>query len=118
MNEYEKAFVQRMGVLKVTPGPGFASLVQNAFEREMGGEETSFLTGISRKTLEDPEKFAAELYNTYGTEAMGYLSMIVRFAESGDYHPSEDAEERKEEEELESIIEETGSDPDRPEETD
>lgn len=109
MNDYEKAFVERINGLKIAPGPAFASLVRVALGREMGGEEESLLSGLSQATLEDPRRLAMELYNTYGEGAMQYLVMIVRFAESGEYHPEEDQELEREDEELESVIGETES---------
>ena len=114
MNEYEKAFVQRIGALKVSPGPAFASLVRAALGREMGGEERFLLAGLSLDTLEDPGWLAAALYGTFGVGSLLYLAMVVRFAESGEYRPEEEQELEREDEELESVIDETGSNADGP----
>ena len=109
MNEYEKGFVEAIARLKILPGPEFATLTKAALERAVGGEEESLLEGVSQATIEDPAKLAAQLLGSYGDGAVQYLTMIVRYAESGEFHPEEDEELEKEEEELESVIEETGS---------
>lgn len=111
MNELGKAFVERMTRLKISPGPNFAALTKQALEGEWGGEGDALLAGLSRETLESPKRLASELFRSYGEGAMNYLAIIAKFAESGNFHPEEDQELAREEEELESVIQETGSEP-------
>jgi len=105
MNEYEKAFVQKLAQLKVAPGPDFAALTKAALEGEWGGEGDELLRGLGEQVLEDPEKFAAELSRTYGHGAVQYFTLIVKYAESGKSRP-EDKEEQREKDEVETIVEE------------
>lgn len=96
--------------MNIGRGPTFAAAARAAFEREFGGEVDEILRGMKRKTLEDPKKFASELYKTYGDGATRYLGTIVRYVESGNYHPEQDREIEQEEEELQSVIRETDPD--------
>jgi hypothetical protein len=59
--------------------------------------------------LEDPERFASELFKAYGMEALKYYVVVVKYADSGKYNPEEESEEQAEAEELESIVRETES---------
>jgi len=106
MNEIEKAFLERIAELKIEPGPGFAALTKGALEGEWGGEADELLKGISGETLEDPKRLASELIGTYGDGAERYLLLIVKYADSGRFHPDAEQELEKEEEELESVVEE------------
>ena len=115
MNEYEKAFVERIEQLKIAPGPAFALLTKEALEGEWGGEGDQLLMGLGQKTLEDPQRLASELVKTYGTGAMKYLSLIVKHAESGNFHPEEERELNQEEQELESVVEEVDANSDQKE---
>ena len=110
MNEYEKAFVERMAQLKFSAGPTFAALTKEALEREWGKEGDAPLAGLDDETLESPEKLARELYKVYGSEALRYFSLIARYAESGDFKPEEERESDEEEKELESVIQEVDED--------
>jgi hypothetical protein len=103
LNEYEKAFVEHVTRLKIG-GPNFAKLAREALEAEYGGEIDALFSGLSQETLESPERFAAEVFKTFGKEAMPYYVTILKYAESGLYQPEQDSEQEKEEEELESII--------------
>lgn len=118
MNEYEKAFVERIAALKIPPGPTFAALVKGALEGEWGGEGDAMLKGLSQETIGDPAKFASQLFKTYGSGAMRYLTLIVKFADSGNFHPEEDQESEREEEELESVIQEVDAEAGQTEEKD
>ena len=113
MNEYEKVFLERIAELKIPPGPTFAKLAKAALEGEWGGEGDQLLVGIGQETLEDPRRFASELIKTYGDGAERYLLLIVKYADSGDFHPEEDLEQEKEEEELESVVEEVDANSDQ-----
>lgn len=121
LNEYEKAFFERMSRLDVD-GPDFARLTREALEAEFGGEGDAILKGLGPETLEDPKRFASEMYKTYGRGALQYFTMIVKYVGSGRFNPDEEAEEEAEEEDLESIIDEvesssvgeSGSGPGRP----
>jgi hypothetical protein len=64
---------------------------------------------LGRETLEDPQRFASEVYKTYGMAALQYYVMIVRYVDSGKFHPEEEAEEEAEEQDLESIVNEVES---------
>jgi hypothetical protein len=91
-------------------GPAFAALVREAMEAEYGGEIDNVLRGLKQQALEDSEKFAAELFKAFGTQAMQYYVTIIKFAESGSFRPDQDPEEEREDEELESLIRETEPD--------
>jgi len=112
LNEYEKAFVEHIAGLHIE-GPVFATLVREALEAEYGGEIDNLLGGLKPQTLEDPEKFAAELSKTFGADAMEYYITITKYAESGSFQPEQESEEEKEDEELESIVRETEPDSDQ-----
>jgi len=99
-------------------GSDFAKLTNEAFEAEYGGEGNTLLSGFSQSTLEDPQKFAMEVYKTYGTGALQYYVAIVKYADSGKFHPEEEAEEKAEEQELESMVNEIESDSDQESGTD
>jgi hypothetical protein len=103
LNEYEKRFVEHIARLGVT-GLAFTRLVRKALEAEYGGEMDSLLSNLNQTTLEDPEEFAVEVYKAFGTDSMQYFVTIVKYAESEAYHPDEDSELEKEEEELESLV--------------
>jgi hypothetical protein len=106
LNEYEKAFIEHMARLKIPPGPTFIALTKGALEGEFGGQGGALLSGLSQSTLGDPTKFAKELFKMYGDGAMQYFATIVRYAESGNFHPEEDQELEREEEELGSVVRE------------
>jgi len=91
-------------------GSYFSELTKQALEAEYGGEGKMLLSGFSQGTLEDPQKFAMELYKVYGTGALPYYVAIVKYADSGKFHPEEEAEEKAEEQELESMVDEIESD--------
>ena len=103
MNEYEEAFVDHVEELGID-GPTFSALVKESLEAEYGGEIDAVFKGLSQETLEDPEKFATEVFKAFGTGAMQYYVAILRYAESTNFHPAEDQETKKEEDELESIL--------------
>lgn len=111
MNAYEKVFLERIAKLNISSGPDFAALTKEALEREWGGQVVALLAGIGQATLESPKKFASALYKLYGDGAMKYFAQIVRYAESGKFHPGED-QPSQEEVDLESIIQEIGANPD------
>jgi hypothetical protein len=71
LNKYEKAFVEHIAQLNIS-GPSFAALAREALEAEYGGEIDNVLNGLKQQTLENPEKFAAELSMSFGTQAMQY----------------------------------------------
>jgi hypothetical protein len=108
LNEYEKAFVEHMSKSGIK-GADFARLTKDVFEAEFGGEGDAFLRGLSQETLENPERFATEVYKAYGLGALHYYVMIVKYIDSGKFHPEEEAEEEAEKEDLESIINEVES---------
>lgn len=110
MNDYEKAFLDRVAKLRISPGPEFAALTREAFEKEWGGQADSLLSGLNQQTLESPKKLASVLSKTYGDGALQYFTQIAKYAESGNFHPEEDQEQLQEEAELESVIQETGAD--------
>lgn len=88
-------------------GPTFAALVRQAMEAEYGGEINSMLSGIKQQTFENPKKFAKELSKTFGETAMQYFVTIIKFGESGRFHPEEDLEQQKADEDFESLVRET-----------
>jgi hypothetical protein len=88
-------------------GPTFALLVKQAMEAEYGGEIHSLLSGFKQKTFEDPKKFAVELSRTFGDSAMQYFVTIIKFAESGRFHPEEDLEQQKADHDFESLVHQT-----------
>ena len=112
LNEYEKAFVGHMSRSGIT-GPDFARLTKEAFEAEFGGEGDTLLKGLSREAFEDPKRFASEVYKTFGMGALQYYVTIVKYVDSGMFHPEEEAEEEAEEQDLESIVREIESDPEQ-----
>ena len=103
LNKYEKAFVEHIAQLNIS-GPSFAALAKDALEAEYGGEIDSVLKGLDLETLGNPEKFAAEVFKVFGTQAMKYYVTIIKYAESGNFHPEEDSELEEEEGELESLV--------------
>ena len=111
LNQYEKAFVEHIERLNLD-GPTFASLVKQAMEAEYGGEIHSLLSGFKQQTFENPRKFAQEMSKTFGESAMRYFVTIIKFAESGRFQPEEDLEQKKADEDFETLVRETepGSD--------
>ena len=109
MNAYERAFLDHVTRLNISPGPDFAALTREAFEKEWGGQADALLAGLNRKTLESPKKLASALSQTYGEGALQYFKQIVRYAESKSLHP-EDAEDEHEQGVLESVISEIEAD--------
>ena len=112
LNEYERAFVDHMARSGIA-GLDFARLTKEVFEAEIGGEGDALLKGLSQPALEDPGLFASELYKTFGLGALQYYVMIVKYVDAGKFHPEEEAKEEAEEEDLESIFNEIGSDPEQ-----
>jgi hypothetical protein len=110
LNEYERAFVDHM-VRSSMAGPDFARLAKEAFEAELGGEGDALLKGLDQQTLENPERFASEIYKAFGLGALQYYVMIVKYVDAGKFHPEEEAEDEAEEEDLESIVNELDSKP-------
>jgi len=108
MNEYEKAFGEHVSKSGIE-GPEFARLTKEAYEAEFGGQGDALLRGFSQETLEDPQRFAIEVYKTYGMGALQYYGIIVRYVDSGRFNPAEEAEEEAEEEELQTIVDEVES---------
>ena len=108
MNEYEGAFTERMAKSGIA-GAEFARLVKEAYEAEFEGEGDALLVGLGPQTLEDPRRFASEVYKEYGMGALQYFSLIVRYVESGRFNPAEEAEEEAEDADLESILEKVES---------
>jgi hypothetical protein len=108
LNEYEKAFVEHMSKSGIR-GADFTRLTRDVFEAEFGGEGDALLKGLSQESLESPERFATEVYKAYGLGALHYYVMIVKYVDSGKFHPEEEAEEEAEEGDLESIINEVES---------
>jgi len=104
VNEYEKAFVEHVSKSGIE-GPEFARLTKEAYEAEFGGQGDALLRGFSQETLEDPQRFAIEVYKTYGMGALQYYGIIVRYVDSGRFNPAEEAEE----EELQTIVDEVES---------
>ena len=90
-------------------GVEFARLTKDVFEAEFGGEGDALLRGLTPEALEDPRRFASEVYKTYGMGALQYYVMIVKYLDSGKFHPEEETEEEAEEEDLESIVNEVES---------
>jgi hypothetical protein len=109
MNEYEQAFVDHVQELGID-GSAFSALVREALEAEYGGEIDAVFKDLNEEALESPEMFATTVYKTFGKEAMQYYITILKYAESGSFHPQEDQEAKREEEELGSIIQEVGHD--------
>jgi len=112
LNEYERAFVDHMARSGIA-GSDFARLTKEVFEAEIGGGGDTLLKGLSQQTLEDPELFATEMYKTFGLGVLQYYVMIVRYVDAGKFHPREEADEEAEKDDLESIINELGSDPEQ-----
>jgi len=110
VNEYEKAFVDHMSKEGLA-GPNFARLTKEVFEARFGGGGDALFEGSSQETLEDPKRFASELYKTFGTGALQYYVEIVRYLNSGKFRPQEEDEMEAEEEELASIVKEVESTP-------
>ncbi len=108
MNEYERAFAAHMFKSGIS-GPDFARLTRDVFEAEFGGEGDALLKGLNRKTMEDPKRFASELYKTFGMGALQYYVKIVKYVDSGKFHPEEEAEEEAVQEDLQSIVDEIES---------
>jgi hypothetical protein len=94
-------------------GADFARLTKEVFEAEIGGEGDALLRGLSQQALEDPRRFASEMYKTFGLGALQYFVMIVKYVDAGKFHPEEEAEEEAEKEDLESIVNEIGYDPEQ-----
>ncbi len=117
LNEYEKAFVEHMAKSGIEGGD-FSRLVRDAFEAELGGQGDTLLQGMSQEVLEDPERFASELYKTFGMEALQYYVMIVKYVDSGRFHPEEEAEDEAVEADLESIVNELDSNSEQQAESD
>jgi cysteinyl-tRNA synthetase len=67
------------------------------------------IRGIDQANFEDPERFASELFKSFGTEALRYYVVIVKYADSGKFNAEGDAEEEAEKEELKSIMQQTES---------
>jgi hypothetical protein len=88
-------------------GPTFAVLVKQAMEAEYGGEIRSLLSGLKQQTFENPKKFAVEMSKTFGESAMQYFVTIIKFAESGRFQPEEDLEQKKADEDFETLVRET-----------
>ena len=89
-------------------------MARAALEGEFGGEGDEMLGELAKGSLEDPEKFARELYGNYGESAVPYLGAIARYAASGDHRPEDEEESKREEQEFESIVQETEHGPDQP----
>jgi len=85
-------------------GPDFAALTRQALEAEYGGEIDNLLNSLDQSTIQNPGKFASELFKAFGTGAMKYYVTIIKYAESGRFHPEESAELAKEEEEMQSLL--------------
>ena len=94
-------------------GPDFAALARQALEAKYGGEIDNLLNGLDQSTIQNPGKFASELFNAFGTGAMRYYVTIVEYVESGRFQPEEDEEVAKEEEELESLVHDIESNSER-----
>jgi hypothetical protein len=105
LNEYERAFVEHMSRSEVD-GDDFARLTRDAFEAELGGQGATLLTAVSQEALRSPERFASELYKTFGTEALKYFVMIVKYVDSGRFHPQEEVEDEAVDQDLQSIVDE------------
>jgi len=103
LNEYEKAFVERIDRLNLD-GPTFALLVNEALEAEYGGEVDNLTKDFDQATLESPERFAEGMFEMLGTDAMQYYSTIIKYAESDRFQPEEESEQAEEESELGSIL--------------
>jgi hypothetical protein len=108
LNEYERAFIEHMAKSGIA-GTDFARLVKDVYQAEFGGQGDALLAGLGPQTLEDPRRFASEVYKEYGMGALQYYSMIVRYVDSGKFNPAEEAEEEAEDADLESIVEEVES---------
>jgi hypothetical protein len=87
----------------------FARLTRDAFQAELGGQGETLLNELSQGALEDPERFASELYKKFGTEALKYFVMIIKYVDSGRFHPLEEAEDEAVEQDLQSIVDEMES---------
>jgi len=85
-------------------GPDFEALAREALEAEYGGEIDNLLNGLDQSTIQNPGKFATELFKAFGTGAMRYYVTIIKYAESGRFQPEENAELAKEEEEMQSLV--------------
>jgi len=94
-------------------GDDFARLVRDAFGAELGGQGETLLRGLSQEALGDPKRFASELYKTFGMEALRYYVMIVKYADSGRFHPEEEAEDEAVESDLQSIVDEVEANTDQ-----
>ncbi len=94
-------------------GNDFARLIKDVFEAEFGGQGDTLLRGLRQEALEDPRLFASEMYEKFGTEALQYYVKIVKYLDSGRFHPEEEAEDEAVEEDLESIVNEVESNSDQ-----
>jgi len=103
MNEYDRAFVDHMSRLGLK-GTNFAKLTKEVFEAKFGGEGDALLKDWTQETLEDPERFALEIHRTFGTGALQYYVLIIKYLNAGRFNPEREAEEDAEAEELESIV--------------
>ena len=90
-------------------GADFARLTRDVLAAELGGQGEILLRGLSKDAHEDPKRFASALYKMYGMEALKYCVMIVKYVDSGKFHPEEEAEDEAVEEDLESLVEEVES---------
>ena len=108
LNECEKAFVDHMSRSGIE-GIDFQRLTNDVFEGEFGGQGDALLRNLSPEALEVPSHFATEVYKKFGMEALRYFVMIVKYVDSGRFHPEEEAEDEAVEEDLESIVNEVES---------
>jgi len=110
MNAYVKAFLERLARLNISDSD-FPMLAKEALEAEYGGEIDSLLADIGQDRLAIPAEFAEELFKVFGKNAAQYCVAILKYAESGQFRPEEEAEVRQEEEMLETIIQGLGFEP-------
>ena len=89
MEDYERDFVLRMRGL-VRAGPDFAGLVKDTLLETMGEAGSSvLLNGMDKAILEQPARFARELWKFFGAGAASVLKVVVIRASESRKSPTE-----------------------------
>jgi hypothetical protein len=73
-------------------GNDFAALTRESLRRKFGGGGDVLLDGIDQSILESPERFAAEMYRRFGSGSTQFYITIVKYGESGLFHPVQPSE--------------------------
>ncbi|HEV2225409.1 MAG TPA: hypothetical protein VGR56_01240 [Nitrososphaerales archaeon] len=82
MNDYEKAFVERMSRLE-RGGVNFELFAKEAVEAKFGGAAEVVFRGLKGDAFMNPEVFVRELSRVFGRGAMGIYEPIMKQAERG-----------------------------------